>query len=140
MFNIIVDSKDITKDNVENIFKVNGFKFKTPYTLENIFSSLSNCTMIISLWKNSELFGYCSILSDKVYFGRIQEFILHPDIKEDDQYLNEIVKRLFDELPSIKSFHMNPNVFEKKLIYTKRQSNRCPILKKIYWSIHEDEY
>lgn len=138
--NLVINSKDISREKVEKLFKINNFEFNEPNNIVNIYNALTNCTLVISIWNNSELYGYCSVLSDTVYFGRIQEFILHPEIKKDNEYLNIIVKSVFEQLPLINTFHLNPNVFEKKLIYTNRHGNKCPSLKKIYWSIHEDEY
>jgi hypothetical protein len=130
----------ISEDQLQRLYKTNGIELIGPYSIEKITSSLKNSYLVVSIWEGEKLEGFCRVISDGVYFARIQELVLSPTIKEYNDTITEVLKVVFKECAGLKSFHMNPGVYEKKEIYSRKHTSQTPQLRKIYWSIHEDEF
>jgi hypothetical protein len=134
------DKANITEEQIRNLYKSNNIELIGPYSIDKILASLHNSFIVITAWDSNTLYGLCRVISDGIYFARIQEIILSPDIEEKEDVVTEILKVVFRECKGLKSFHMNPGVYEKRIIYERKHTISSPQDRKIYWSIHEDEF
>jgi len=137
---IIISKDKITREHLKSLYNENSIEMSGNYDIEKVYNAIKNSYLVAGIWNSDVLKGFCRIISDGIYFARIQELILSPDIRETDDIITELLNAVFNECKGIKSFHMNPGVYEKKEIYTRKHSSLTPRLRKIYWSIHEDEF
>lgn len=134
------DKDKLTEYVIANIYVDNMVEFTGEYHLVNIIDSFKNCFLVVSAWENDELVGLCSLISDGVYYGRIQELILAPKYEPKTELITDIIQYIYNKFPTLKFLHLNPGVVEKKLIYMKKHSANSLLMKKLYWTIHEDEF
>lgn len=130
----------VKKDDLKEIYTSNKIELAGNYSIEKLFESLQNSPLVISAWKNKKCIAYCRVITDSVFFGRIQELIIHPDVIDKSEIVTHIISKLFESCPLLKTFHLNPGVFEKKIIYQHKHFSQNLKLRKLFWSIHEDEF
>ncbi|MGD9581978.1 MAG: hypothetical protein AB7V50_11440 [Vampirovibrionia bacterium] len=138
--NYNTNKNTLTKDRLEDLYKSNNLPLAGNYSLEKISNSINNSHLVIDLTDNEKLAGYCTIISDGIFYGRIQEIILKPEYKENTQIIIDLLLFVYENLPLLKTLHLNPAVIEKKSIYLLKHSAPLPKIKKLFWSIHEDEF
>lgn len=136
----VLDKKILTKETLEQLYDSNGIQLVGNYALDKLSKSINNSHLVISAWENNNLAGYCLIITDGVFFGRIQEILLEPNFKENTNIITDILLFAFENCPGLKTFHLNPGVLEKKTIYQFKHQAPSPKIRKLYWSIHEDEF
>lgn len=137
---LITDIEKITPDNINELLVANKINPEGNYSVEKIINAIAKSFLVVSAWNESKLVGFCRIISDGIYYGRIQELMLHPEVSDKSDAVTEILKIVFSNCPKLNGFHLNPSVYEKKEIYKHKHFNSCPQLRKLYWSIHEDEF
>ncbi|MEW5822711.1 MAG: hypothetical protein AB1782_21130 [Cyanobacteriota bacterium] len=132
----------ISKENIKYIYDSNKVELIGNFAIDKIYTSIKNSHLVISIWNNGRFLGFCHVISDGIFFGRIQELIIHPELKEkeDQNIITDMLLHLFDNCPNLKTFHLNPGVHEKKTIYKHKHFVPSSQLKRLYWSIHEDEF
>lgn len=130
----------ITKEKIQNLYEANNINLVGNSSIDKLFKSITNSYLVVSVWENSKLLGLCRVVSDGVFFGRIQELILDPQIKDNADIITDILTVVFERCSELKSFHLNPGVFEKKEIYHHKHFAPTPQHRRLYWSIHEDEF
>lgn len=135
-----LDKKILTKEIIEQLYDSNGIQLVGNYSLDKLSTSIKNAHLVVSAWEDNNLAGYCLVITDGVFFGRIQELILDADFKEHENLITDILLYAFDSCPDLKTFHLNPGVLEKKTIYQFKHQAPSPKIRKLYWSIHEDEF
>lgn len=134
------NKEKVSKENLVQLLQANNIELTGHYSIEKLLSSIKNSYLVVSIWENDYLKGFCKVISDGVYYGRIQELILDPNIKDKNDFITDVLSIVFEKCANLKSFHLNPAVFEKKEIYQRKHFCSNPNLRKLYWSIHEDEF
>lgn len=137
---IKVNAQNITVEDITELYQSNNVELIGNYSIEKLVDSLKNSYLVVSAWENNKLIGFCRVISDGVFFGRIQELVFLPEKKEDEVIITNVLEHVFEKCPDLKSFHLNPGVIEKKGIYKRKHSPLPPNLRKIFWAIHEDEF
>lgn len=137
---LLSDTSKINQENIKELLEANKITPEGNYSIEKIINAISKSFLVVSAWNNEKLVGFCRVISDGVFYGRIQELMLHPEVSSKADAVTEILKVVFDSCPRLNGFHLNPSVHEKKEIYKHKHYSSCPKLRKLYWSIHEDEF